>query len=302
MKIIDVSKWQGAINFKKVKSAGIDGVVIRAGYGKGNNDPKFKDYIEGAIAAGIEYIGIYWFSYAYTVDMARREAQYCNDVISGYKNHINLPVFFDWEYDSMNYAHKVGVYPKKTLITDMNIAFCQRIKELGYEPGYYLNLDYSRNYIDVSRLTEFKKWFAYYSSTKQTNCYLWQYTSSGKVSGISGNVDMNELIGKVEDQPKDKKTNAEIAHEVLEGKWGNDAERKKRLEAAGYDYNTVQALVNKLVAEQKPQSTKTYYTVKSGDTLSGIAKKYGTTVKQLASWNNIKNVNKIYVGQKLRVK
>lgn len=303
MKIIDISKWQGAINFKKVKSAGIDGVVIRAGYGKGNNDPKFKDYIEGAIAAGIEYIGVYWFSYAYTVDMAKREAQYCNDVISGYKSHINLPVFFDWEYDSMNYAHKVGVYLKKTLITDMNIAFCQRIKELGYDAGYYLNLDYSRNYIDVSRLTEFKKWFAYYSSTKQTNCYLWQYTSSGKVSGISGNVDMNELIGKVsEDQPKDKKTNAEIAHEVLEGKWGNDAERKKRLEAAGYDYNAVQALVNKLVAEQKPQSTKTYYKVKRGDTLSGIAKKYGTTVNQLASWNNIQNINLIYPGQKLRVK
>lgn len=303
MKMIDISKWQGTINFKKVKSAGIDGVVIRAGYGKGNHDPKFKEYVEGAIAAGIEYIGVYWFSYAYTVDMAKREAQYCNDVISDYKSHINLPVFFDWEYDSMNYAKKLGMKCNKTLITDMNISFCQRIKELGYEPGYYLNLDYSKNYIDESRLTGYKRWFAYYSSKRQSNCYLWQYSSSGKVNGISGNVDMNELIGKVsEDQPKDKKTNAEIAHEVLEGKWGNDAERKKRLEAAGYDYNAVQALVNKLVAEQKPQSTKTYYKVKRGDTLSGIAKKYGTTVNQLASWNNIQNVNLIYPGQKLRVK
>ena len=299
MKIIDVSTWQGDINFKKVKADGIDGVVIRAGYGKGNVDGRFRRYIQDAIAADIKYIGVYWFSYAYSVDMARREAQYCNDIISDYKDHINLPVFFDWEYDSMNYAHKQGVYPGKTLITEMNKTFCQRVKELGYDAGYYLNLDYQNNYIDVSKLTAYKKWLAYWTSVRQTDCYLWQYSDRGEVSGISGNVDMNELIGKASNDPKPgkKKTNAEIAKEVIAGKWGNDAERKRRLTEAGYDYEAVQSLVNKALA-----SDKVYYTVKSGDTLSEIAQKYGTTVNQLASWNGIKNVNLIYPGQKLRVK
>ena len=298
MKIIDVSTWQGDINFKKVKAYGVDGVVIRAGYGKGNVDGRFRRYISDAIAADLKYIGVYWFSYAYTADMAKREAQYCHDVISDYKNHINLPVFFDWEYDSMDYAKRNGVYPGKRLVTDMNKAFCQRIKELGYDAGYYLNWDYSQNYIDVSELTAYKKWYAWYNSSKPSDCYLWQYTSSGRVSGISGDVDMNELIGKASDDPKPKKkTNAEIAKEVIAGKWGNDEDRKKRLTAAGYDYEAVQALVNKTLA-----GNKVYYTIKSGDTLSEIAEKYNTTVNQLVSWNGIKNPNLIYPGQKLRVK
>lgn len=302
MKVIDVSVHQGNINFKKVKAAGIDGVVIRAGYGKGNVDGRFKENIEGAIAAGIEYIGVYWFSYAYTVDMARREAQYCNDFISPYKDKLNLGVYFDWEYDSMNYAKKLGMSCNKSLVTDMCLYFCRKITDLGYKAGYYLNWDYSQNYIDDSKLTAYKRWYAWYNKTKPDNCYLWQYSSSGKVNGISGNVDMNELIGKVSEAPKTdnktkKKTNAEIVKEVLAGKWGNGSERKKKLTEAGYDYDTIQNLVNKAVSD-----TKTYYTVKSGDTLSGIAEKYNTSVRRLVELNNIKNANLIYPGQKLRVK
>lgn len=94
-----------------------------------------------------------------------------------------------------------------------------------------------------------------------------------------------------------KKSIDEIAKEVISGKWGNGDTRKKKLEAAGYNYTQVQAKVNEL---SKP--AKKYYTIKSGDTLSEIAKKYGTTVKQLCSWNNIKNPNVIYANQKIRVK
>jgi LysM repeat protein len=92
----------------------------------------------------------------------------------------------------------------------------------------------------------------------------------------------------------------EVAKEVIAGKWGNGSDRKKNLEAAGYNYTEVQAEVNRILYGKK--DTKEYYTVKKGDTLSGIAKKYKTTVKQLADCNNIKDVNKISVGQKLRVK
>ena len=306
MVVIDVSVHQGKIDFKKVKAAGINGVVIRAGYGKGNIDKRFIDNIDGAIAAGIEFIGAYWFSYAYSVDMAKREAQYINEAVGPYKNKLNLGVYFDWEYDSMDYAKKLGVNCSKSLITDMNVAFCKKISELGYKAGYYLNLDYSRNHIDESKLTAYRKWFARYGVTKQDGCYLWQYSSSGKVNGISGNVDMNELIGEAssgglisgELVSVKKKTNAEIAKEVLEGKWGNGSERKKKLTAAGYDYDAIQRLVNK----QLSNNTAQYYTVKSGDTLSGIAQKYNTTVRRLVELNNIKNANKIYAGQKLRVK
>jgi GH25 family lysozyme M1 (1,4-beta-N-acetylmuramidase) len=302
MVVIDVSVHNGNINYHKVKAVGIDGVVIRAGYGKGNGDQRFLENISGAINAGIDNIGIYWFSYAYTVDMAKREAQYCNDLIRKYKSKINLGVFFDWEYDSMDYARKNGVNCSKSLITEMNLAFCQTITALGYKAGYYLNLDYSKNYIDESRLTAYRRWFARYTESEQSSCYLWQFTSTGRVSGITGDVDINKLIGKVADQPKEKekkKTNAEIVKEVLAGKWGNGSERKKRLEAAGYDYDTIQRLVNKQLSTD---DTVKYYTVKSGDTLSSIAQKYSTTTAQLKKWNNIKDINLIYPGQKLRVK
>lgn len=99
---------------------------------------------------------------------------------------------------------------------------------------------------------------------------------------------------------KPSKTVTEVAQEVLEGKWGNGQERYVRLTKAGYDYNAVQKEVNRLVNEQ--QTKKVYYTVKKGDTLSEIAEKYNTTVDKLVSLNNIKDKNKIYVGQKLRVK
>lgn len=302
MKIIDVSVHQGNINWKKVKAAEVNGVVIRAGYGKGNIDKRFIDNIESAIEAGFKYIGVYWFSYAYTTDMARREAQYLNDVAGAYKDKLNLGVFFDWEYDSMTYAKKLGMKCNKSLITDMCVAFCKKITELGYKAGYYLNQDYEKNYIDTSKLTSYRKWYARYISQRQANCYIWQYTSSGKVKGISGNVDMNELIGVINDKTGDeKKTNTEIAQEVIDGKWGNGSDRKKNLEAAGYDYNAIQSLVNKAV-KSETNNSYLYYTVKKGDTLSAISKRYGTSTVLLKKWNNIKDINKIYVGQKLRVK
>jgi LysM repeat protein len=99
------------------------------------------------------------------------------------------------------------------------------------------------------------------------------------------------------DKPVNKSIE-EVAADVIKGNYGNGSERRKNLEAAGYNYSQVQAAVNQLLYGKK----KEYYAVKKGDTLSGIAKKYNTTVKQLAEWNNIKDVNVIKIGQKLRVK
>ena len=98
-----------------------------------------------------------------------------------------------------------------------------------------------------------------------------------------------------------KKSNEEIAQEVIAGKWGNGNDRKQRLTSAGYNYTAIQAIVSKLMNANKA-SKAVYYTVKSGDTLSGIASKYGTTYQRLAQMNGIANPNKIYTGQRLRVK
>ena len=98
----------------------------------------------------------------------------------------------------------------------------------------------------------------------------------------------------------EKKTVDQLAQEVLAGKWGTGSTRKKKLEAAGYNYDVVQKRVNEILAEQKKKKTITY-TVKKGDTLSAIAQKYGTTVKAIAAENKISNVNMIRVGQKLKI-
>lgn len=304
MKVIDVSVHQGEIDWKKVKASGVRGAVIRAGYGKGNVDKTFIQNIEGAINAELDFIGVYWFSYAYTKEMALKEAIFCNETIEKYKKVLNLGVFYDWEYDSMNYARKNGAFLNKEKITEMNQIFCENIQKLGYIAGYYLNYDYSRNYIDTSKLKDFRKWFAWYNlRLEEDGCFLWQYTSASKCEGISGNVDMNELLrdaaeGKKPEAAKhNKKTNNEIAREVIEGKWGNGYTRKNRLIKAGYDYKAVQAIVNQMLNT----ATSEIYIVKAGDTLSSIAEKHKTTVAALAAKNNIKNVNKIYIGQKLYV-
>ena len=203
MKVIDVSEHNGKIDWKKVKADGIEGVIIRAGYGKGNVDKKFTANITGALKEKLN-IGIYWFSYAYTIDMAKREAAFCNEIIAPYKGVLKMPVFFDWEYDSMDFAKKNGAAPDKKIISYMTKSFCEEITSLGYEAGYYLNLDYSKRFYDETILKNFKRWFARYIKTEQKDCYLWQYSCKGKVNGITGDVDMDILYGKLKEEKQEK--------------------------------------------------------------------------------------------------
>lgn len=195
MKMIDVSEFQGKIDYNKAKKDGIEGVIIRAGYGKGNVDGYFTRNITGAIKAKL-HIGIYWFSYAYSEEMAKREARFCNDIIEPYRNEIDLPVFFDWEYDSMNYAKKNGVSPDRELVTAMTHAFCKEIEELRWTGGYYTNWDYAKNLYNMDALKDYKLWFADYED-EYKDCYLQQTSSTGRVNGISGNVDTDVLYGSI---------------------------------------------------------------------------------------------------------
>ena len=187
MKGIDVSYHQGMIDWKKVKASGIDFVIIRAGYGKNTMDEKFIENIVGATTAGIKNIGIYWFIYASGIADARLNAEKCQEIIRLHKEHINLKIWADWEYDSdkRNPQTKVG----RTAIVK---TFLHAMEEKGYDVGVYANPDYLENKFED--LSEYPLWLAKYSSDKgEYTPYIWQYSSKGSVQGINGNVDMNIL-------------------------------------------------------------------------------------------------------------
>lgn len=192
---IDVSKHQGNIDWSKA-AAGQDFVIIRAGYGRFANqeDPCFKKNIEGASKAGIKNIGVYWYSYAATASEAKLEAQVCLKIIEPYKNIINLPIWFDQEYepDILNAT--------KVVRTDCVLEFCKVVHDAGYRTGLYASKDWFENKIIESQLPSYcENWVAQYNTTcsyKGAHT-VWQYSSTGKVSGISGNVDLNRATAEL---------------------------------------------------------------------------------------------------------
>lgn len=188
LKGIDVSEHQGSIDWSKVNAAGIQFAMIRAGYGKNNVDKYFHQNAKNALASGIP-IGIYWFSYALNEEMAKNEATYAVNLAKQY--NVTWPICYDLEYDTVSYAAKNGVTINKSLATKMAKAFCKQVKALGYTPMNYTNLDYYNNYFDSSQLP-YDLWYAQYSSKASiSGMAIWQYSSFGNVSGISGKCDVN---------------------------------------------------------------------------------------------------------------
>lgn len=189
---IDVSKHQGTIDWAKVKASGVQFAMIRAGYGANNIDTQFKRNISECNRLGIP-CGVYWFSYAYTEDMARKEAEYCLAAIKDYA--LDYPVAFDFEYDSVSYAAKNGVTMSKSLASKIVKAFCEAVEAAGYYAVNYANKDYLTNYFDAAVKKDYDLWLAQWPKSPDLSappdCGIWQYSSTGKVSGISGNVDLN---------------------------------------------------------------------------------------------------------------
>lgn len=194
-KIIDISTFDRSVNFEKMKAAGIAGVIIRAGYAT-EVDAYWMEHIKGANASGMP-AGVYWFSYAYTRDMARAEAQACLRAIKPYR--ITLPVYFDFEGDSMAYAKKQGVTVSRSLLNSMAETFCDAIETAGYKAGIYFNKDYRLSKYYESTLKKYSKWYAYYNSTLDytEGVDLWQYTSTAEVPGVPApQEDMNYLLNE----------------------------------------------------------------------------------------------------------
>lgn len=190
---IDVSEHNGVVNWPAAKKAGIGFAVIRTGYGTSHTDYQWKNNIEGALAQGIP-VGIYHFSYALTAAGAKAEADFVLSLLAPYKGKITLPVFFDFEYDTVDYAKKQGVTLGASAFNSHTVAFCERIKSAGYTAGTYYNLDYLRRYVDMDRISGYARWYAQYSSTPSASGHdIWQYSSSYTIPGCSGRFDVNLL-------------------------------------------------------------------------------------------------------------
>lgn len=187
---IDVSKWQGDIDFKKVRESGAEFVMIRIGYQDGFDgdyimDPYFKQNMEKAKENNLK-IGIYFYSYSNSIEESEKQAEW---VINNLKNYeIDLPVVYDWEvwssFNSINASlHKFNL---------MAETFLKKIEDAGYKSMLYSSKNYLEN---IWELQNYKTWLAHYTNKTNYNgnYYMWQMCSDGKIDGINGYVDIDIL-------------------------------------------------------------------------------------------------------------
>lgn len=184
---IDVSQWQGDIDWQAVKNSGIEFAIIRTGFGR--SDPNqvnkyFKQNIKGAKEAGIK-VGVYHYSYADSAQDAVNEAKFCLSTLDGEK--LDLPVYYDIEDNSIANKHD------KNIRTQMCVNSCSEIEKAGYWAGVYANKNWFDNYLNYDGLKlKHTLWITHYGiDSPSLDCDIWHYTSSGNVDGIKGNVDMN---------------------------------------------------------------------------------------------------------------
>ena len=205
---VDVSSYQGEIQWEQVTDAGVDFAIIRLGfrgYTEGGlyEDDRYRQNMEGALAAGLD-VGVYFFSQAVSEQEAREEAQFVLERLERYD--IAYPVVFDWERQSAQ--------DSRTLETDgatqtaCAAAFCQTIEQAGYLPMVYFSPSKAYDELDLSALIEWPFWLAHYTENWQATSFryhfaMWQYTSQGAVEGISTPVDLNLCLTEfVQDRGK----------------------------------------------------------------------------------------------------
>ena len=191
---IDVSSHQGQINWNAVKNDGITFAFIRAGYrgygadGKVLEDERFKENMLGALAAGLQ-VGVYFFSQAITPEEAVEEASFVLSLVKDYR--LSYPIVYDWERYSI--ADSRTYETDSATITACAEAFCERINRAGYRAMVYLNCELGYNEYDLEMLSGYDCWLAQYNDvpTYYYHFTIWQYTKSGQVNGIQGDVDLN---------------------------------------------------------------------------------------------------------------
>lgn len=334
---IDVSQHQGTINWDNVRN-NISFAILRLGWiGNKNNhtlDTQFERNYSECKRLGIP-VGVYVYNYCNSEDTAKLGAEWTIKNLSG--KTLELPVYIDMEDSSIK---SLG----KDKLTNIVIAFNTVIENAGLWAGVYANLDWYNNYLNKDTIKlKYTTWIAHYTSG--TNKYegeydVWQNSSSGNVSGISGNVDTNymyrDLISEIGNKTVSGNSNqsVETATNSLKYKVGdvvnvssyyasstdesdkavirnatgtitkvltNGARNPYLLNNGDLGWCNDGDIRNYATSQQTTTTTEQTYTVKSGDTLSEIAQKYGTTYQALAEKNNISNPNLIYVGQILKI-
>ena len=191
---IDVSLWQGEIDWEKVKEQGVEFVMIRIGYSGYVNgaiapDDNFQNNISGAIAAGLD-VGVYFYSQAVNETEARSEARYILQHIKGYE--LTMPIVYDPEEYTADTARTDGLTGEE--VTANCIAFCETVEEARYTPMVYTNNYWATSFLDMEKLSEYPIWYADYNDIPilSGGFALWQYSSEGMLEGIESTyVDLN---------------------------------------------------------------------------------------------------------------
>lgn len=309
---IDVSNWQAGIDLAAVPA---DFVIMKATQGTNYISPDCDRQYQQAKKAG-RLLGVYHYVAG---GNAQAEADYFVDNIKGYIGEAILVL--DWEQEQ-NHAWGNYEYLKQV---------ARRVQaRTGVIPIIYTMAGIYNGISAVARELNAGLWIAQYANNEPTGyqahpwnegaygCAIRQYTSAGRLPGYAGNLDLNiaymdrnawmKYAAKSGSKPAPapskpaapaRKSEDTIAAEVIAGKWGNGQDRVNRLRTAGYDPAKVQAKVNAKLGASKP-AVRTY-TVRSGDNLSSIAARYGTTYQALAAKNGIANPNLIYPGQTLTI-
>ena len=189
---IDVSAHQQEIDWQRVAKSGVQFAILRVGYrgyteGAIQEDAYFEQNLEGAIDAGLD-VGVYFFSQAIDEQEAREEARFVLDKISGYL--LAFPVFFDWEKIGSEARSDTMDLASLTIVTD---TFCTEIRNADYQAGLYFNQQLGYEELHLPSLQTYTFWLAEYNDTPSFAYHfdLWQYSASGTVDGIEGDVDLN---------------------------------------------------------------------------------------------------------------
>ena len=312
---IDVSRYQGEIDFKKVKQSGIDIVYIRSSLGSSYVDPYLNQNYANAKSAGLK-VGFYHFVTAENVLQAQNQAQFFVSTIAGKEPDCKLAVDFE-EFKSLT----------KSQINEITLAFAQKVEELSKKEVVIYANAYTASSILQKELTKYPLWVAHWDVAKPSDSVLWsewvgwQYTSKGTVNGINTLVDKDYFTSDiflanssaVPQKPDDE--NKKNYYVVQKGdtlwaiaiKYGTTVSSIVNLNSIK-NPNLIYAGQNLKIfsssALQKPPQTSQKmisYTIKKGDTLWAIAKRYNTSVSKIASDNNIKNPNLIYAGKTLKI-
>lgn len=324
---IDVSEWQGNIDFGKVKDAGIEVVYIRAGQGFSYRDERFEENYEKAKRNGLK-VGVYHYMTARSVEDARTQAKFFASLISGKQIDCKLAMDFE-SFGNLSNSQ----------INEIALAYLRELQSItGKEVIVYSNTNDARTVFN-SEVAKYPLWVAQYGGSQPSDNGKWnrwegyQYSSTGRVNGIRGNVDLDKytidiLLNNTEEVPEvedPKCTNEDrILYKVQRGDTLSEIAQRfnttvshlaqinnisnpnliytgEILTISCNRNNSQNNSNNSNGNSQNNNQTTITYTVQRGDTLWGLAQRYNTTVSSIASLNNIQNPNLIYAGTTLRI-